>query len=278
MFKLSYSIFFNSEKGKGKISSDTYLNYFKNRQNYNVSDVQAWYENKATGVYFSFWIETDYDIEFNLNVFRPHYFALEAVQEILSFLKEFPSTIYDPQLEYTGKFNENKFFEKWQENNKSACKIAELGSHLTEHRLIPTALLNEFWEWNYGLEHLSATTFAGLDIFIPQLSLYEEGKGNVKLLSLWPESLPIVLPRNIDVMLGITDQSTGNPILSIVEYSSISSLIEKYEQPQSNHLYAVVNYPTIPEDIAAVFHFKHSKLIKPNCLLNSEIVINEEYF
>ncbi|MGN6670426.1 MAG: hypothetical protein ACTHJ4_02680 [Candidatus Nucleicultricaceae bacterium] len=161
---------------------------------------------------------------------------------------------------------------------KAACKMAELGSHLTEHRLIPTVLLNKFWEWNYGIEHLSATTFSALDIFIPQLNLYEEGKGSIKLLSFWPEALPIVLPRNIDVMIGVKDQSTGNPILNIVEYPLISNLIEKYEQPQSNQFYAVVNYPTIPEDITAIFQFKHSKLIKPNCLLNSEIVINEEYF
>ncbi|MBY0273409.1 MAG: hypothetical protein K2X02_08425 [Alphaproteobacteria bacterium] len=275
---MSYSIFFNSETGKGNIKKGTYLNYFKTRANYTVSGDQAWYENEVTGTYFSFFIRIEHDIEFDINVLRPHYFCLEANQEILAFLRAFPSTMYDPQLEIQGKFDENKFFEKWQENNKAACKIAKSGSYLPDHRFLPTALLNKFWKWNYGIDDLINNTLRDLDVFIPQLMLYEGENGNIKLLSLWPEALPVVLPRDIDVMIGTSEQSLEKPTLHIVEYTLISNLIKKYEEPQSNQHYAVINYSKVPEDITALFQSKPSKLIQSNCLLHSGIIINSEHF
>jgi len=99
---MSYDLFFTQPE----ITLEQFLDYFAGRSRYRVENAQAWYENEDTGVYFCFdySIEPEYDPEapagivaFNLNFYRPHFFALEAEPEVRSFVDYFNCSVHDPQ-------------------------------------------------------------------------------------------------------------------------------------------------------------------------------------
>ena len=99
---MSYDLYFT----KPEITLQQFEDYFRRRDNYKVENAQAWYENEDTGVYFCFEFSDedskDLDfgkISFNLNFFRPHFFALEAEIEVKEFIDKFGFSINDPQNE-----------------------------------------------------------------------------------------------------------------------------------------------------------------------------------
>lgn len=270
---MSYDVFFKLQK---KELVPDCMTYFSSRPNYKVSDTQAWYENEATGVYFSFMVGKDYDIEFNINYFRPHYFALEAKEELLAFCMNFPSTIIDPQRESRSKkFDGEMFLKSWQENNQLASQVLKSKSTLEEYKLVPTELLTQFWEWNYNIDKLHSGTLSHRDVFIPKLMLYEEEK-HIQLLSLWPEGLPVVLPRNVDII--IARKQWLRKKLSIIKYQIASRLLEKYEAEESNGKYVVLNYKDMPKDIKNFFKSSYPTNLNRECFLDRNFVINRELF
>lgn len=80
---MSYDLHFT---GRG-ITQDEFQEYSQGRGHYLLSDTEAWYQNNDTGVCFGFsWAEGPDDhgnsLSFNLNLFRPHIFGLEAEPEL----------------------------------------------------------------------------------------------------------------------------------------------------------------------------------------------------
>ena len=95
---MSYDLFFIASKSADHTS---FVEHFGARPNYEVKANQAWYANEDTGVYFSFALATleekeerdedepDFWASFNLNYFRPAYFAEEAALELHAFVERF---------------------------------------------------------------------------------------------------------------------------------------------------------------------------------------------
>ncbi|MGN6671303.1 MAG: hypothetical protein ACTHJ4_07185 [Candidatus Nucleicultricaceae bacterium] len=254
------------------------MNYFTSRSNYKISEAQAWYENEATGVYFSFNVGDEYDLEFNINFCRPHYFGLEAAKELSEFFINFPSTIIDPQAENTTeKFDEQSFLNNWLNHNTFACRAAKPQLCLSKYKPLSTSLLDQFWKWNYSIDNLVYTTLSNLDVYISPLHLYQESN-LIKPLSFWPDGISIVLPRDIDIIISKKKIFRKTSKYSIIKYSSISKVLEKYQHPKSNENYIILYYDNMPKDIGKIFSSLLVDTFNSEYLLDRNLLINEEFF
>jgi hypothetical protein len=132
---MSYDLYFSVREGRPAISDEEFAAYFNGRRHYQLNDTQAWYENKDTGVYFSFdYGDEDFDDEeidddeeealdeddpeeeefpalasFNLNFCRPSFFVLEAEIEVGQFVRNFDLVIQDPQSDRQGEYLSEEF-------------------------------------------------------------------------------------------------------------------------------------------------------------------------
>ncbi|MDD5260259.1 MAG: hypothetical protein PHD76_00260 [Methylacidiphilales bacterium] len=122
---MSYDLYFTSPK----ISREEFTSYFRSRSSYEVSDQQALYQNQDTGVYFSFDYTESEPVDegaikssaaFNLNFYRPHFFALEAVDEVTAFVEHFKFLIHDPQNDgmENGPYSPEVFLKGWNHGNE----------------------------------------------------------------------------------------------------------------------------------------------------------------
>jgi hypothetical protein len=180
------------------------IEWFKGREHYEVSDVQAFYQNPDTGTYFAFNFELgvpgDDDaaprphVAFNLNFFRPHTFALEAEPEVATFIKAFDATIEDPQMEGTasGPYSREAFLNGWNVGNRFAFRD-------TGRDAVPTpvpadqSVVEEAWRWNHGRAALNASMKE--DLFVPLVSWFEVN-GTLPFASacIWPHEVSMILP------------------------------------------------------------------------------------
>ena len=122
---MSYDLFFVEPK----VTLEQFSEYFSDRKRYRVENAQAWYENEDTGVYFSFDYSNereedpdapDGNVAFNMNFFRPHYFALEAEPEVQSIVNHFGFRVFDPQTHGMddGPYSSDGFFAGWNHGNR----------------------------------------------------------------------------------------------------------------------------------------------------------------
>jgi hypothetical protein len=152
---MSYDLFFTSPK----ISLEQFNGYFTKRPHYTITNAQAFYENGDTGVYFSFDHnkqppEDEDDIEhsifFNLNYFRPHYFALEAEPEVTEFIQHFGCSILDYQNNgmETGPYSKEGFLNGWNHGNEFGYhSILKDKSPQQAPAALPTTELEHTWRW-----------------------------------------------------------------------------------------------------------------------------------
>ena len=126
---MSYDLYFKPRSGE--LSQDRFLRYFQNRPLYVVQNQQAWYQDEDTGVYFSFEMrapdegeEDDpaaaYPVSFNMNFFRPSFFALEAEPELSRVVSDLDLVVLDPQNDGMGEgnFDPARFVSGWRKGNE----------------------------------------------------------------------------------------------------------------------------------------------------------------
>src|SRR5699024_5495930 len=126
---MSYDLYFT----KPKISQEEFETYFRARDHYTVSELQAVYQNKDTGIYFNFFFNhepqkeehedseaIDCTATFNLHFYRPHVFGLEAAEQVSAFIDHFNLAILDPQIEGMGDspFSRKGFVQGWNHGNE----------------------------------------------------------------------------------------------------------------------------------------------------------------
>ncbi len=200
---MSYDLYLKPKKEK--FLKETFKKYFSEEENYRFEDNQAWYENETTGVYFSFEFQDEddfneeeyYPIIFNINFFRPSYFALEAEPEVSAFINKFSMTVDDPQNHGMGKgeYNSDKFFEGWSCGNDFAYKaiLEDYPDVIT----LPQKQLHKAWEWNYK-SHLLQETVTD-DVFVPHI-LFLKYKNIPVSAVVWPDAIPSIIPP-VDILL-----------------------------------------------------------------------------
>lgn len=198
------------------VSKQDFAAFFEARENYAIfgdRDPQASYENEDTGVGFSFeWSEAepDEDVEeflrgphvaFNLNFYRPEFFALEALPELEAFTRAFGGRVHDPQIDgiKNGAFASDGFLSGWRAGNSAAYKVLiPQQDHLPYS--VPKLLNESVWRWNYQKKALQQ--LLGEDSFVPRVFYFSlANEKSLKHGVIWPDGIPMVLPPDIDVLV-----------------------------------------------------------------------------
>src|SRR5688572_31895375 len=145
---VSYDLFLYPRNGT---SIEEIRAHFSSRPNYQVTESQALYESATTGVYFSFSIQ-DESIDFNINYFRPHVFALEAEPELSLLMQRFDFKMLDPQSDGMGEgpYSAEGFLRGWNAGNRFAHR-AMLSHDVRPRdlRSLPEQTIHGVWSWNY---------------------------------------------------------------------------------------------------------------------------------
>lgn len=200
---MSYDLFL--KPCKGTVSLQHFGAYFTARRYYTVEATKAWYHNPNTGVYFVFeWldesssadIDSYYPIFFNINYFRSHCFALEALAELRKLVQQFDMVVQDLQNEGMGcgQFDPEKFLSGWSCGNTFAhqCFLQhKLASPLQgEAMSLPAEQLEAIWRWNVQCDDLESVRKSA----IPRIELIEF-QGHLHTLCRCSEQAPSMLPE-----------------------------------------------------------------------------------
>ena len=197
---MSYDLYITSPK----ISLDDFSAYFASNARYKVENRQAFYSNDETGVYFSFdhnseepqeEDDIEHSVAFNINYYRPHYFALEAEPEVGRFIEHFNCAIRDVQNSgmENGPYSREGFLRGWNAGN-------EFGYHAIlacddSHGPIysrPTADLERIWRWNTVKEQRQAAFKE--DIFVPRI-MFMTFDGSLGSVCVWPDGISTLIPQ-----------------------------------------------------------------------------------
>lgn len=206
---MSYDLFLRP--AKGDVTESELSQYFEQRPFYEVHENQIWYQNNNTGVYFSFErnegeedeVEDEdggeWPIMFNLNFFRPHYFGLEAADELHSFVTEFKCAIFDPQNDAmeNGLFTVEGFLKSWNSGNSFGHRAMLSQQNEAKVNALPTERLQAIWEWNFA--KASRQERLGDDVFVPGI-LFFQGEDRPLTAVIWPECCPIQIPT-VDLVI-----------------------------------------------------------------------------
>jgi hypothetical protein len=196
---VSYDLFFTSPK----ITLEQFENYFSDNPRYEVNNGQAWYTNEDTGVYFLFEHNDepqsdedgiDHSVAFNMNYYRPHYFALEAEPEIRRFIESFNCSIHDYQNSGmdNGPYSREGFLRGWNSGNDFGYS-AILGRDDAMDVVFskPSAELEQIWKWNYSKQKMQEDFQE--DIFIPRI-MFMLVNGKLGSVCVWPDGISTLIP------------------------------------------------------------------------------------
>jgi hypothetical protein len=168
-----------------------------------VENGQAFYENEDTGVYFSFDHNSqppedddgvDHSASFNINYFRPHYFALEAEPEIAEFIRHFGFSILDYQNDgmEKGPYSKEGFLNGWNHGNEFGYHaVLRQNPPSSPPHSLPTTELESIWQWNYvkGARQEQSTE----EIFIPNI-FFILVDGALGSTCVWPDAISTLIP------------------------------------------------------------------------------------
>ena len=268
---MSYDLFFRVPAGRPPISVGDFNAYFGNRRHYQLQQSQAWYSNEATGVYFSFNLTegeedselapgtADANVAFNLNFYRPHIFGLEAEPEVRAFVNHFKLLVSDPQTEGVGDgpYSTEGFFRGWNHGNEFGCRAVagQQGDQETPVTL-PTADLERYWRWNYGVEAYQQAL--GESIFVAKI-IFLLHEGAARSLAVWPDGIPIALPDVDLVMLGRDELAPRSPLgkkqteKALVPRSELVSLLRLGIRKETPAPHTVLDYDERPAPVTDFF-------------------------
>lgn len=197
---MSYDLYFTSTN----ISLEDFTAYFRKDSRYKVEKNQAFYTNETTGVYFSFdhnsnkpedKDDIDYSVAFNINYYRPHFFALEAEPEVARFIQHFNCAIRDVQNSGMGDgpYTREGFLRGWNAGNEFGYQaiLSRDDAHGTIYTK-PTEELEKVWRWNISADERSASFKE--DIFVPRI-MFMSFDGDFGTVCIWPDGISTLIPH-----------------------------------------------------------------------------------
>ncbi|MEZ5039966.1 MAG: hypothetical protein R2828_08740 [Saprospiraceae bacterium] len=204
---MSYDLYFYKQKDCKTTDSDI-RNYLGERFQKTDNSDQYWYENKETGVYFSFEYDKpdpddeplegfeDYDSTdwmFNINFLRPQFFGLEAFPFVERFINDLDLIVFNPQVggeEMPIKYTHKDLFENW--SNINARNSSE---YFKEYELFYLDLDKSNKSWDFNLNRLELQDKLGEMTFVPGIFYFKEHKtGLISTLCVWPEHISTIIP------------------------------------------------------------------------------------
>lgn len=200
------------------------------RKNKTDAGSQFWYENRATGVYFSI----DYvplkavksgkpnpaqqpdalhpGIAFNMNLARPSFFADEAMPIVAAVATQLGLWVLDPQSAPEMKSlcpeppDAKALIRRWKDNNKWAIAAArKAGANTAAMPTCTPRAARDWHEYQFHRAEIDRQLLSqGRDIFIPSLMLMVETQGQMRVRHafVWPEGIPSVFPMADLILLG----------------------------------------------------------------------------
>jgi hypothetical protein len=197
---MSYDLFF--EPRQGVFEPALFGEFFRSRKHYQISDREAIYDNKDTGVCFVFNLDEPKEFEgelrlsatFKINYFRPSYFILEAEPEVTAFVRHFDMIVFDPQTDGMEEddYQSQLLIRGWNSGNAYAYRtFIRDRKRAGDLPALPTATLMESWKWNLGRDERQSQF--GEAKFVPCI-VFLRIDGNAKTAAVWPDGLPTVLP------------------------------------------------------------------------------------
>lgn len=178
--------------------------YFRDRAYYSVEGGQAVYQHPDSGVYFIFEdvaeggdCDPPATLQLILNLYRPHFFALEAADEIEALVAATGAQIHDPQDAETAvrPFDARRFIAAWNDSNAKGCRALlapTAGEPLPVPFTRPNAELEAIWRWNRSRSERAERVDD--DVFIPRVSFLTVG-ADVWTVVVWTDAMPAVLPE-----------------------------------------------------------------------------------
>jgi hypothetical protein len=271
--EMSYDLYF--EPGKGRtLDKKSFAAYFRGRLNYQVGKGQALYQNEDTGVYFIFDEPDDGIVAMNLNLFRPHTFALEAAREIEAFAKAFAAGVIDPQSEADGAqpFDRAAFLRSYDQANEFAYR-----SVLPEMEPVhtwPTRRIRDVWRWNDTRPGDEEQEKAGF--FVPGIFAAEES-GRLISIAIWPPRCAIELPEVDAVMVPLSQEGKASEQMALVPWAEVLPIAKAYREKSADGLprYRLDNEPAFPPKVAAFLKAKRKPVGKLNGVGLDEILDRE---
>lgn len=188
-----------------KISLNDFYSYFQGRENYKVSDYQAWYENADTGAYFGFNYEKNYSEEsgeivkfyFDINYFRPHFFYTEAAWELRDLIEIFKFKCIDPSDPEEGEknFDLDMFSRDWHSGNDFSYQALSASQDMEDYVFlaVPPEITEDAWRWNWQRKRLSAQS-ENQNKIIPRIC-YISQKNRIYTVCGWSDGLPAIIPK-----------------------------------------------------------------------------------
>lgn len=254
---MSYDLYLKPDNDV--FSKEKFRQYFSGRDKYNLEGSQAWYENEDTGVYFLFELQNENDFEegetfypvlFNMNYFRPFYFANEAEPELNAFVSFFSMVVDDSQTEGMGRgsYNSGKFYSGWKHGNEFGYQ--SILKDNPDVYSFPTETLNYIWEWNFHKNTVQESVTD--DVFVPSIMLLTY-RGDLVSAVVWPDAIPSLIPH-VDILIIDRKELAPRRLLKKSEDMAIGllsdflPLIDQYKEKKMNGGYYLY-YESVPKSI-----------------------------
>jgi len=253
---------------RGKIDRDKVRTHFEER-GYRVSEKQAFFENKATGVYWSFMFDEDESpLAFNLNYFRPHVFGLEAEPELTELIEEFEFAIHDPQGEMGEEaYSAEGFLRGWNDGNQIAHRAMAKADGAERPFAVPGARNAAVWRWNYvkeeTLDHVVQLAGEIPQCFAPTvMMMVPKGDRAVKTCVFWDLDMAVMIPE-VDLVASIVDRT-----LVAAPRADVVALLDRHSQWRADRPIGAGQWPLgmaadLFEDTAPATKSRLEKLMRP---------------
>lgn len=185
---MSFDLYFCWNKNQ-RIDFQSVIAWAQRFGNFRHEGNQLWYQNEATGVYFSLDFDPDVStdpeemrvppevfdtgLSFNLNYNRPSYFALEAMPVVEDLSRQFMLSVFNPQARDAGSLrgaadvDARVLIDSWRPSNLWA-----IGALIDQSEKPNVALMRAekslyMWKYLKALERLQ--DLCGEDVFVPKL-------------------------------------------------------------------------------------------------------------
>jgi hypothetical protein len=243
---MSFDLNFCRQNGSAPATSEL-KEYFSAQSGFEVTDVaeggvEFVYQNEETGVYCIFSCSpldaaesegcAASGLAFNLNYFRPTFFALETMPLVERFCKHFHLVVEDPQDETVQPAQAARLISSWQTSNTKVTKEVAKEENMELHYL-PEAKATEWWRYmsiRKGLEDSLVR-----DIFVPSLLIVVDPARTLMRLMVWPNGIPQFFPpadyvyveREKKRLFGKKEESGLVPYESVI--SACSGLLDEFD-------------------------------------------------
>ncbi len=261
---MSYDLFLKPREGD--ISFPQLAGYFGSRPGYQRGENEFWYHNGDTGVYFSIYFrgaDAGADIErpgfplhFNMEFYRPSFFAFEAEAEVSSLVRKFDLIASDPQALGMGEgdYDGEKFLNGWHSGNGFAYQAAqELKANDEQVNVLTLAQhdLHGMWGWNRN--RVRYQKHLGEAYYVPPIWPMKI-EGHVTTATMWPDGIPTFIPKAKFLIIprdkyGPKGGANTKKDMAIIPWEQVEPIIGKYSEKIQDDGYLINSYEQVPADV-----------------------------